>query len=88
MTEHYDEIHGFDSPGEFSRFKEWLSAAIKDGDFEEVPVESRYWNVENFDEKWFRDFTGVIWRLVAPDPPFTGVFMVVSHPGEPSRQSP
>lgn len=78
MTEHYDQIQGFRSPDEFARFQEWLSAAIKSGDFEEIPVESRYGNIENFEERWFRDLTGVVWRLVSPEPPFMGVFVIVA----------
>jgi hypothetical protein len=63
-----------------------VSSALKDGELEEIPVESRYGNMENFKEKWFRDFSGVVWRLVSPEPPFMGVFLIVSLPDEPPRQ--
>jgi hypothetical protein len=87
MTEHYDEIHGFSSPGEFDRFQEWLGSAIKNGDFEEIPVGSRYGNMENFQERWFRDFSGAIWRLVSPEPPFMGVFLLVSPADAPRDEA-
>ncbi|MFI7643365.1 hypothetical protein [Nonomuraea sp. NPDC049400] len=80
MTEQYDEIHGLSSPGEFSSFQEWLNSMISNGGLREVPVQSRYGDMENFEERWFLDSLGVVWRLVSPQPPFMGVFLPVPLP--------
>lgn len=72
----WDEIHGFASAGEYRRFLGWLDDALAEGALVEVPVRSRYAG-EMLDERWFREATGRCWRFVAPDPPFTGVFLTV-----------
>ncbi|MCS7063449.1 MAG: hypothetical protein NZM04_05305 [Methylacidiphilales bacterium] len=73
----WEEIIGFQSPGEFQRFQSWIEEQIKLGNAEEVPVDpsciGAYWN-----QRWLRHkASGVVWRLVEPDPPFTGVFQPV-----------
>jgi hypothetical protein len=47
---------------------------VANGTLAEVPVEDRYSGSFMFNEHWFRAPSGAIWRLVAPDPPFRGVF--------------
>jgi hypothetical protein len=71
----WEEIDGFQSPGEFRRFEAWLSEQIQAGTAEQVEVKSRYANAATLAEKWFRHKpSGQTWRLVDPDPPFLGTF--------------
>jgi hypothetical protein len=72
--EDWDEIRGFESPGEYERFLRWISEAITEGALREVPVASRYAAATVFDEHWYRAASGQTWRLVTPDFPFKGVF--------------
>lgn len=74
MTDGWDEIHGFVSLGEFQRFANWVAEALEEGALEEVDVESPYSGSLMFAERWFQSPSGETWRLVAPDPPFRGVF--------------
>ena len=69
----WDEIHGFTSPGEYARFARWLGEAVSEGAFVEIDVAERYSGSSIFDERWFRTPAGQVWRVVAPDFPFTGV---------------
>ena len=70
----WEEINGFQSPGEFQRFERWIAEQIQLGNAEEVLVNFElrgpYWH-----QRWFRHkASGAVWRLAKPDPPFTGVF--------------
>lgn len=78
--EGWDEIQSFTSPGEFRRFQLWIEEALAEGALVEIPVLSRYGRSDMFDERWFRAPSGQRWRLVAPNPPFLGVFLMV--PGD------
>lgn len=73
-TEEWDEIHGFSTPGEFSRFRAWIREALAEGALTEIPVGEPYSGSPLFDEHWYRAASGAVWRLVAPEPPFRGVF--------------
>jgi hypothetical protein len=75
--EEWEEIHGFASPGEYERFRVWIAEAISEGVLAETPVKEPYSTSPMFDEHWYRDQTGNRWRVVAPDPPFRGVFQRV-----------
>ena len=77
-TDDWDEIHGFVSPGEFRRFQNWIVKQVQEGALVEVQVEEPYSGSPLFDERWFHTTSGTVWRLVAPDPPFRGVFERVS----------
>jgi len=69
------EIHGFVSPGEFDRFVEYLLQDVRAGLAEQVEAQEDYGRGEIFGGTWYRDRdTGELWRLVAPDPPFRGVW--------------
>jgi hypothetical protein len=75
----WEEIHGFDSPGEFARFEAWLASQIEQGDAEEIPVDEPYGS-PYFTERWIRDpDTREVWRVVAPEQPFRGVFIPVEQ---------
>jgi hypothetical protein len=70
----WEEIHGFATPGEFERFKTWIATALEEAAIIEVPVLEQYGGSPLFDECWYREPDGSTWRLVAPNPPFRGVF--------------
>lgn len=83
MTEsNLSEINGFHSRGEFVRFESWLGEQIKASVCHEIGVQNYFVNPQ-FTERWFR-FTEIneVWRLVNPDPPFTGYW------GQVQSQSP
>lgn len=70
-----NEIAEFQSPGEFTRFNTFLSDWIEKGELKEIPNDPSYHAGEIYGGRWFevvRDKT--IWRLIPPDPPFTGLF--------------
>jgi hypothetical protein len=79
MTEcPWERISKFSSPDEYDRFVAWIDGAVSTGDAIEEAVAKRYAG-DNLNERWFRHpGTGVIWRLVAPDAPFYGVFEPVN----------
>lgn len=71
----WEEIRGFVSPGEFDRFVQYLERQIAAGVAREVDCEPDYGPGQLFGGRWFRDLeSGEVWRLVPPDPPFTGVW--------------
>jgi hypothetical protein len=72
--ENWDEIRGFESPGEYERFRRWISEAITEGALREVPCGFQLCCGNRSDEHWYRAASGQTWRLLAPDYPFKGVF--------------
>lgn len=74
-TLEWDEISGFRSLDEFNRFLVFLDGCLIDQTLREVAVISRYSNIEMFDERWFGTSASTVWRLVAPEIPFRGVFL-------------
>jgi hypothetical protein len=67
------EIHGFNSPTHFDEFCRRIEAAIEAGELTPTPVGERYGSVM-FEETWYQDRRGQIWRLVSPEFPFKGIF--------------
>lgn len=77
MSELFDEIHGFFSPGEYKRFVEYIEDLVKTGNLVEVvPNPARHDHLpQNEPHRWFRvKGTGELWRLVPPDVPFKGLW--------------
>lgn len=72
----WEAIHGFESPGEYKRFCSWLSAQVDAGIVELVPVSKPSEDlIFGLDEMWYRCIaSGEIWRLVAPQAPFRGLW--------------
>ena len=71
----WEEIHGFSSPGEFSRFVRYIEDQLKAGEVEELEADSCYQKGLIYGGRWFRDIkSGQIWRLVEPDFPFRGLW--------------
>lgn len=74
----WEKINGFQSPREFERFKQWISEQVDLEKAQEISVNSKlkgpYWH-----QRWFKhNQSGIVWRLVEPEPPFTGVFEPVN----------
>jgi hypothetical protein len=60
------------SMSEFERFCTWLFSQNEEGLINEVAVLS-YYAGPNLKERWFKcSLDNSTWRLVYPDPPFTG----------------
>jgi hypothetical protein len=75
----WEKMNGFKNSSEFYRFIDWITNQTKEGIAEEVRVESPYLKGNTFREKWYRHkASNDTWRLVWPDPPFTGVFEPVT----------
>lgn len=74
MGDHMEEIHGFNSPNDFHAFRRSIETMLVEGTLTEVEVEYPYGDSDLFEEHWYESVDGVKWRLVAPEPPFGGVF--------------
>ncbi len=71
----WEEIHGFASPGEYARFEQYLEGQVTGGVARELPADPAYGKGMLYGGRWFQDVeTGAIWRLIAPDPPFLGLW--------------
>ena len=71
----WEEIHGFASPGEYARFVDYLERQLAAGHAVEVSVDPNYGRGEIYGGRWFQDTdTKIVWRLIAPDPPFRGLW--------------
>jgi len=76
----WEEIHGFTSPGEYTRFVRYLEGQVAAGQALEVPVDLDYGSGEIYGGRWFQDVeTGSVWRLIPPDPPFRGLWEPVNR---------
>ena len=76
----WEEIHGFASPSEYGRFLKYLEGQVTGGFAEEIAVEPNYGRGEIYGGRWFRHIeTGEVWRLIAPDFPFRGLWEPVAR---------
>jgi hypothetical protein len=70
-----EEITAFRSPGEFTSFTAFLEAGVARGELKEIAPDPSYHAGEIYGGRWFERLgDGSVWRLVPPDPPFTGLF--------------
>lgn len=70
-------IDGFSSDEEYQRFLASIREQVRSGVAKEVRVAKPYSGID-WEERWFQCLSGKdTWRLVAPDPPFPGVFKPV-----------
>ena len=68
-------VDGFESFADYERLRGLINDQIKAGIADERRVGKRYSGLETLDERWYRcKVTSQIWRLIAPDPPFQGIF--------------
>lgn len=71
----WEEIHGFDSLSEYSRFVKYIEDQLVQGQAEEQTADPNYGVGEIYGGRWFKDIdSGQVWRLVAPDFPFKGLW--------------
>lgn len=71
----WEEIQGSQTPGEYRRFVDCLEAQARAGIARELPADPDYGRGEVYGGRWFQDIeSGEVWRLVPPDPPFTGLW--------------
>ena len=70
-------IEGFRSDAEYEQLLSKLVELVRSGLAKEVRVRKPYSGID-WDEHWYRcNESKETWRLVAPDPPFDGVFKPV-----------
>ena len=75
----WDAIDEFGSLAEYRRFHEWIKGQVTSGLAASVPVTKPYSGSVLWDEHWFKCLRDdQTWRLVGPDPPFRGIFKVVT----------
>jgi hypothetical protein len=71
----WEEIHGFQSPGDFQRFEGCISEEVRKGNAKEVPADPKYHEGEIYGGRWYQKTdSSEVWRLVAPDFPFRGLW--------------
>ncbi len=79
-------VDGFADAEAYERFAAWVAGEAAAGGAAELPVEDRYAGSNLLHERWFREVsTSRVWRLVAPDFPFAGVFERVDAPTSSGR---
>ena len=67
-------IEGFASDLEYESLRARIAQQVESGLAKEERVKKRYSGID-WDEHWYRcAATKETWRLVAPDPPFNGIF--------------
>jgi hypothetical protein len=78
ITCQWEAIAKFDGWSEYDRFVAWMAAQMASDLADEVPVASSYNPVCGYEERWYRHRnSGMVWRLVKPEPPFGGLFALV-----------
>jgi hypothetical protein len=71
----WDPVDGFNSLAEYERLRDSVSEQVRMGLADERRVSKPYSGLKTIDEHWYRcKATGEIWRMIAPDPPFPGIF--------------
>lgn len=71
----WEIINDFRSLLEFNRFVQWMNEQVNANVAREIAVRSPYASSTSLNEKWFFHIdSGEAWRLIWPDPPFTGIF--------------
>ena len=70
-----EEVRGFASLGEYQRFCHYIEGEVARGAAKERRPADSYHKGLVFGGRWFEDIeTEEIWRLVAPDFPFRGLW--------------
>jgi hypothetical protein len=71
----WDAVDGFASLAEFQQIHRAITEQIAAGSVKETEVRKPYSGLQTLDEHWYQcKATGNTWRLIAPDPPFPGIF--------------
>lgn len=75
----WEEIHGFETPGKYRQFLDYLEELKHSGQIEEISSDPNYHRGLIYGGRWFKcNQTGEIWRLVPPDIPFKGIWEPVN----------
>jgi hypothetical protein len=71
----WEPIDRFQSLAHYEKFLSWINEQVADGRVTVVPLDQQKAWGSAWDEHWYRcNADREVWRLVAPDPPFRGVF--------------
>lgn len=71
----WEIVHAFKSLADYERLRDSLNDQIGLGQADERRVSKPYSGLKTLNERWIRcKSTGDTWRLIAPDPPFPGIF--------------
>jgi hypothetical protein len=78
----WEPVDGFESLAEYERLRSRLTEQIQAGVASKKRISwGRGWGTA-WDESWYRcKETRETWRLIAPDPPFRGIFKPVKGSG-------
>ena len=69
---------GFQSFSDYQRLLSTITEQVRAGQAHETKVRKPYSGLQTLDERWYRcPSSGETWRLIAPDPPFPGLFQPV-----------
>jgi len=71
----WEPIDGFKSLVDYELLRDSIREQVQLGQVDERRVAKPYSGLKTIDEHWYRcKATGEIWRIIAPDPPFPGIF--------------
>lgn len=71
----WEEIRGFNPPKEYAQFVRYIEGQVFAGVAREREADPHYGKGMIFGGRWFEDIeTREVWRLVAPDFPFRGLW--------------
>jgi len=71
----WEPVDGFNSLAEYERLRDSVNDQVRLGKADERRVSKPYSGLKTIDERWYRcKANGEIWRMIAPDPPFPGIF--------------
>ena len=74
----WESIPAFDSLNHYKQFLRSMESAVASTAARAVAVDPKAGWGSAWKERWYRcEADGRVWRLVAPDPPFPGVFELV-----------
>lgn len=75
IPSHWEEIHGFATPGEYKRFVAYIECQIASDQVKEIKPDNNHSKIRMFGIRWFQDIeSGAVWQLVEPDIPFRGTW--------------
>jgi len=68
-------VDGFKSLADYESLRDSVREQVRLGQADERRVAKPYSGLKTIDERWYKcKATGEIWRMIAPDPPFPGIF--------------
>jgi hypothetical protein len=70
-----EEINGFETPGEYERFRKYIDEQVAGGALIKVEADSNYEKGLIYGGEWFKCTTcNETWRMIPPDFPFRGLW--------------